>query len=276
MWRIVREAQTGAGKHKSRRARSQGDWGVRKVLTNKQVGIGPRHKLLPATAIAGILATSLLLGATAAQASVVTYSDRTAFDAAVSAPMQTEYYEDEIADYPVTGNRTISLSNFDVSYVGDRQFGVGSTTILQGSQALNVIFPVESTTGYPDRLTFTFNTPMLAFGTDVYGVQGPSYHFKLYNGNTKLTEGAAMPDSNNTSYQFFGVVVSPDMAFTSIAFSRNATSGGDGWVIDSTSFAAAATTTPLPPSLALLGTGLGLIGFFRLSRKRRKQSTAAA
>ena len=163
-----------------------------------------------------------MLGAAGVQAAVVTCSDRTAFDAGVAgvtaASVLTEYYETAIAVCPATGARSIGLPSFDVTCNGDRQFGVDTTTAFKGNQALGVVFPVESTTGSPDRLTFTFSSAMVAFRTDVCGVQGPNYQYRLCDNVTQVAQGAAMPDSDIASAQLFGVT--SDQAFTAIAFSQ--------------------------------------------------------
>lgn len=102
-----------------------------------------------------------------ANATLLTFSDRATFLAALSGVAESESFEDEAIDVSL-GSRTIATSSSDIEFTGSASatFGVndlvaGGRGPTDGTRYLQVGFIATSS------VRFQFATPLLAFGIDV-------------------------------------------------------------------------------------------------------------
>ena len=209
-----------------------------------------------ATVIAMAVATC-----STANATLLTFSDRTTFLAALPSAAESESFEDEALDVSL-GSRTIATSSSDIEFIGNASatFGVndlvaGGRGPTDGTRYLQVGFISTSS------VRFQFATPLLAFGIDVVD--------KNVNDLDGLiddqTINNAISPGGEGNIQFWGVIASGDMPFTEVGFAGLGPSvPGDTFALDNVVF----VTIPEPNSLSLLGLG----SLVPLSARRRRKT----
>ncbi len=204
------------------------------------------------------LAAVLALASTA-RGGLITYSDRGAFLAALAGSQQSESFEDEPIDVQA-GSRTIATSTSQIAFNGDSGafFGVNDQVVggrgpTDGSQYLQVGFIGTS------NVHFLFAQPLLAFGIDVVdknvndldGIVGD------------FTQNSSIDPGGEGNVQFWGVIATPDFAFTDVGFAGLGPSvPGDTFALDNVVF----VQVPEPGSVILAG--LALLAGVLLVRRR--------
>lgn len=189
-----------------------------------------------------------------AQTAVLTFTDRTAWQAALSGPISTETFDNVIthADVITFDNGVTSTASPAGSILGNSV----SSGVFNGyvdSGALQFI---------PDFLTFDFGGPITAFGAD-FEVLDP--------GETTLNIGsltffASLHSTIGGPDGFFGLV--SDTAFSDIVlYNPGGGDGGDSFTMDNMSTVSA--TVPEPTMLALFGLSLASLGIVLRRRKTR-------
>ncbi len=213
-----------------------------------------------------VMVAAVLFIAGSANASLVMYSNRAAFLAALPGVGQFESFEDEPIDVQA-GSRTISTSTSQISFVGNSAatFGVNNVAVggrgpTDGTQYLQVGF-IDSS-----NVKFQFAQPLQAFGIDVVDKNNNDLDGVIGD----LTVNGAIDPGVEGNVQFWGVIATPDMAFTQVGFAGIGPSvPGDTFALDNVVF------SEVPePSAVLLVTAAVLL--CRLISLRRRSKPAKA
>lgn len=186
-----------------------------------------------------------------AQTAVLTFTDRTAWQAVLSGPISTETFDNDITHADV-----ITFDN-----------GVTSTASPAGSVFGNLVSSGEFNGSVdsanspltPDFLTFDFGGPIIAFGAD-FGLLDP-LETTLNIGS--LTFFASLHSRIGGPDGFFGLV--SDTAFSDVVLYN--LGGNDFFTMDNMSTVSA--TVPEPTTLALFGLSLAGLGMVLRHRKTR-------
>lgn len=190
-----------------------------------------------------------------ANASLITYSDRTSFESAAGV-VSSEDFESFVVDTAFhTGS--LNLGDFSISMVGTPSTSYNFIDVVPLASAESNVNGSNHMRIFTDNsplsnLIFTFDTAITAFGSD----------FTSFNDSIQRTQ--LVIDSEILSVpinpgSFFGFT--SDVAFTSITFQGLA---NDVYGMDNVTYSAA--SVPEPGSLVLLGLGLAGLGF---SRKKK-------
>jgi hypothetical protein len=211
--------------------------------------------------LACVLGTVFLTGS--AQATVMTYSNTAAFDAATTSQVTN--------GFSAGGNEDITLGSPGSTTVGDVTLDATSgTTYIIGTSFVNTygadFFSAQNASSH-EAITFSFSTPVDAFAFDYgsYNDRGDNLQLALSSGNTiNLT----LPGTPGTA-EFIGLT--SDTGITSASL----TDQGTGDVLDvisvTTADLARTSAVPEPSSLPMLLAGLGMIGgAFYFGRKKAK------
>lgn len=189
-----------------------------------------------------------LLTAETARAGLITYSDRASFDSAAGS--------------------LAGFESFDTFFVGSpRTFPGFTASTASGSLLTTFVYGVTDgnfALSVPDKgdlLTFTFDSPINAFGIDVTVV--PS-------GRVTVGGDIAASFAANSTPTFFGVI-NDTGTFDTVTFTSTGT--GPEAEFDALSFGTAAFV-PEPSSLALLG--VGVIGLISCRNRSRKNTMSTA
>lgn len=216
--------------------------------------------------------SAALLGALAvgtAQATIVTYSSRAAFDAASGATTMQDFNAVPVGTSFL--NKTFDLGDFSVSRPGELN---GFGQFDGGSGAFNVNGTTygevndRAAPGVNDEVVFTFASAIFAFGLDAFALNDV-----LVDGNKARTfadaDGMSVPLSTQVGQdrRFFGFT--SDVAFTTVHFVG--TGQNDNWGFDDLTYSAR-SSVPEPGSLALAGLGLAAAA----ATRRRKAARAGA
>lgn len=211
------------------------------------------RKLLP---IAGIAA--LLYAAPASAISFTTFTDRSAWEAAVGVFM-TEDFESASPVEADTGGDTFVLDDFEIvidENHGDIEIGssFASGSAISGAQSFHgdVHGPNDDP---PLFQIFNFNSPIVAFGGDF--ANGDS------DGVTIHVDGQTFALSFDDPV-FFGLV--GDGSFSSFEI-RGGDTGDGYYILDDLSYASSAVPAPAP--LGLLGVAFLALGAARVRARRR-------
>jgi PEP-CTERM motif len=215
-------------------------------------------------AVLGLAVVGLVLAtANTSQAGVISYSTRTAFDAAFPGAM--------IENWDSFPNGTVFPNGSTVNGI---TYNSSDGNALVTSSFLTSTPPNglgETANGFflsTDTITFTFSHPLSAFGIDIntFATVNGSYMATTNTGD--IAASFFDPFPAQATGQFLGF--SDTTPFTSVTFSTTALAGGQPSTLD-TLRDQAAIPVPEPSSLALLSLGgLGLAGW----RRWKKRATA--
>jgi hypothetical protein len=201
----------------------------------------------------------LVLATAQAQAGIVGYTSRTAFDAAV--PGASVEGWDTFPDGAVfTNGSTVNGITYNAS--------IGNALVRDGyayTTAPNIL--VETTYdnfGPYDTMTFSFVTPIRAFGIDIdtFAQTDKAYQVTTNLGDVALSGYDPFPTL--TTGQFVGFISDAAISSVTIALGPNPDLNNyNNFGLDTMRYQA----VPLPPSVLLLGSGLlGLAGFRRFRK----------
>lgn len=210
----------------------------------------------------------LIIEAQLCSASIIVYTDRPSFDAAIGGATIFEGFENEPVDLQIQ-SRQVSFDHFDVTYVRNplpnaqnapQGFGVtdqvGAAGPSEGSKYLFVEFGVS--TGTPSSITIDFHVPVLSFGMDDQGQNAIDLYYSTDTGES----GIAVPASPIVdALQFWGIT--SDTPIKQIVLQVDRVTGGrEGAGFDSIVL----QPVPEPASAVLL---LAAIAFVRVARRQR-------
>lgn len=212
-----------------------------------------------------VLFPVILLTAVQAQATIVTYSSRAAFDAAVGHTFETW---DEFANGTVITDGS-TVNGITYNYIPDTlDFRSGVNFMVTNAFAYSSYPNTLGLTGDPDYFTFDgvqfgFSQPISTFAIDISTVATADGVFKATTGLGDTILSYFDPFPGIETGQFIGFTSDTPFSSVSLAFADENSPNNAAWVVDTLRY------TPLPPSLLLLGSGLAGLGLLRL-RKRFK------
>lgn len=202
----------------------------------------------------------LMVGSFSAEAALVSFASRAAFDSAFPASV--------VESWDTYANGTIFLDGTTTNGI---TYNSSAGNAVVTSSFFNTTEPFslgDTATGFfnsSDSITFTFAAPMMAFGIDLNTFANTAGAY-LATTNTAEVGGSVFdPFPTRSTGQFLGF--SSDIAFTSVTVSGT---GVNPFSLDSLRAVAAAPVgggSPIPePSTALFG--LALVGMISASRRR--------
>ena len=212
----------------------------------------------------------------ASAASIATFTDRTAFEAAL-ASVTTETFngftEDTGFENPAldVGDFTLDAgSNGGNNIVDAAPLLNGGNLSIDGTPYLSFLLS-DDQPGSDEVADITFNTGITAFGFDHSGIGNAS------NGKTRLgiilgpTVESFLSDLTGVASEagFFGVIT--DIEFTSVFL---ATSTNDSFSLDNLTYGTAPTPVPLPAGLPLLLLGIGGLATVRGLRAKTRSCSS--
>jgi len=225
----------------------------------------------------------ILFPAAQAQATIVGYTSRVAFDAAVPSAVvegwdsytgwnpKTNTKGDIIANgatvngitynyVPATTNPRSNV-NFLVAYIYRDTTDDNTLALTGNGDPTNPVNPNYFTN---DGIQFVFSSPTRAFGIDIstYAPTGGTFQATTNRGDVALSVFDPFPYYlENPTGQFVGFTSDVGISSVTITYNPNGNirdQAGSyyGWSLDT-------MRTPLPPSLLLLGSGLAGLGLWR-------------
>jgi len=216
------------------------------------------RRSLVCIAVLGLLVTSA-----AADAAVITYTDRATWAAAAGGVSGGENFSGFVADTEFRSVDVALSSGMSIGAIVDDGFSnlidvapLGGETNVDGTPVAAVF---NGQQGVPTTPFVNFSTPVYAFGADFKNLNDDIARtaIELYSGAV-LVDTLAPAIAASGAVRFFGFV--SDTAITQIRFTRleNDVFGMDNIEIQ--------TSVPEPASLLLFGAALG-VGAIRLRRK---------
>lgn len=195
------------------------------------------------------VAAVAMLTAAPASAAIIQYTDRSAFTAAAGTVTIEDFSGFANADLaPSTDLGTFTISTNGTAFVN--------------FAALSIDITADTGGGGPGTVTFTFDTPIFAFGADFSSLNNDSPRTYAVVGGTNFDPLPLSPD-------FLGFV--SDTSFTSVIFAnREGFPLNDAFEVDNLTFGGGAI--PEPGTWALMIVGLGATG--ALLRRRRTSTVA--
>lgn len=194
-----------------------------------------------------------------ASAGIPIYTDEASFLNDLITPGVTEGYESYAVDI-VNGARTISLNRFEVTYDGPASFGV-SNTVNPGAGVAPVADAqhLRSTFGGggPVTVTFSFDSPIEAFGTYYTDLELAPLRIEVFLDNGQSFIAGDFDAPGNGGVRYFGLqpIEAGITSVTFTMFSQN--------LVDDVYFDQTTVTVPTPAASLLLTMGL-------LSTRRRR------
>lgn len=218
----------------------------------------PRGRLIKTVPSLGALALAATLFSSGASAAAVLYTNAADFAAATAGLTFDDFETSTFTGFPApitfTGGSIACTGVSFCSFFFGNQLGGGLA--LSGVKA-----PYFAT---PDTLTFSFTTPITAFGIFV----GGSGDVGTQNLSVTLTDGTTFvpyPNYSNGSETFQNntlfVGITSDTPFSTVAFTGAPIS--DGVFFDNLSYGVNAAQVPLPSTLLLLGAGFAALAAAR-------------
>jgi hypothetical protein len=184
-------------------------------------------------------------------------------------PVTTETFESLPVGYSPSfaipgGTVTLSAPDFGAGFSGisNTTFGsvYGFNTTPGGSNWL----------GFPDgSATFTFNTPINAFGFFTTGLQTVFTSSLAVSWNDGVAQSVSLPINVNGGATYFGL--EDGLAFSSVTITDISS---DAWGIDDVTYSFSGSSTPEPATWALMLIGVGAVGV-SLRTARRVRPTVA-
>ena len=225
------------------------------------------HTLAGAVAIAACTAG-------AAHAQVVTYADRTLFQAAAPAATNSINFERGLA----TGTGTGFLPTFtEAGFVTFRSGGNYQQQIADGfnlgqgandvyvSQAFNKSFPTADITFGDGVLSFGFDFKNTSNGPSSAGLVPQSFTFNLFAGASSLGNFVSTTLAGGNNFTFLGFTSTTAVTGMTIVATVPGASPNLDIALDNF---AVATPVPEPAPAHLAGMGLAAIAALRLCRRR--------
>jgi hypothetical protein len=216
-----------------------------------------------------ILFPMILFTAAQAQATIVQYDNRTAFEAI--GPYIIESW-DEFGNGTIIDNRS-TVHGITYNYVPDIPAFARTDVNFMVTQAYadttgsNTLGLTSDDGGYPyftyDGVEFVFSQRVRAFGIDISTYATDDHTFMAITNNGDVAYSVFNPFPGLTTGQFLGFT--SDEPFTSVTLTYNSALIGPNftpysWVLDT-------MRVPLPPSLLLLGSGLAGLGLLRFKKR---------
>ncbi len=206
-----------------------------------------------------IITCVFILGASNANATLITYTDRTSFETAAGTTT-VEDFQSFVVDTPFH-TTPVDVGDFTLSMIGSPNTSYNYIDIGPPASAETNVNGTTNMRVFTDNspsfdLIFTFDTAITAFGADFANINDDILRTRLLVGS----EIATPPINPYPFVSFYGFT--SDVAFTSITFEGLE---NDVYGIDNVTY----SPIPEPTTMLLLGTGLiGLAGFRRKFRKK--------
>jgi hypothetical protein len=228
--------------------------------------------------VSGLLLTATLALSASANATILTFTDRDAFNAAVGAVDLIDFeqfgYAGVCPRSPV-GGPPCSLTVGDVTFTGRAESYVGAEyesgpqLVTSPADGLNPsIGLISSFIPYrPGDFTIDFSGAALGFDLITTGGLNDLYALLFREGDGTLTQFDAL--GSRPFGKFFGAI--SDIGFTDVSIFSNGVSGGANFLVDNVATAAGAKSVPEPSTLALLGAGMALLAV-KVRRRRGNQN----
>ena len=220
-----------------------------------------------------LLPAILIIISTHANSAIVTFTDRSAFQAAAGTTATEDFNTAPIGHFVDTSSFAgifddgLDFDDFTLSSTGPNpgRISVGTYTAVSGPVPFNIDGTnfIVASKYFSDTLTFNFHTAITAFGFDQnnYFEPIPTGFFGL-NMDSITLDGLSFFVNNPSD--FFGFT--SDTPFNSIQFNEFGVSlAEDDYGIDNIEYSVSAV--PVPAAAWLFGSAL--LGFFGFTRKRR-------
>jgi len=209
------------------------------------------------------LAILLLIGTRPAAAAPITYANEAAFIGAAGG-LGFESFEALTATNSVSPAFTATLAAFTL--VGNPQAGVFDQADYAGTHAIDGKNYFEVEGGAQQFLTFTFLSPIKAFGVTItdYGDTPHDGAPLTFTTNTGVTGTAAL-NGANANDQFFGLIDNTN-PFSTLTLRTGVGPFGEPFSVDAVRFSTSETNAvPEPATVLLVGSGI-----VAAMRKRRR------
>lgn len=218
--------------------------------------------------VALIAVSALFLSVTAANASVV-FTDRTAFNTAVS-PNGAEDFDTFAANVPFDASSPVVAGIFTFS---SNFTGVGNS-LIGPSAAINGVGGVQAEITRPDNLgievRIDFATALSAWGAEFIGFGGSSQQstISFFDASDTLISSFVAGAEIPTLSGFRGFDLASAASYILFSAPSSQSALNDAFFMDDFTYRTADNVIPLPGALPLFIAGLG--GFGLIGRKRRK------
>lgn len=208
------------------------------------------YKITRKLFLTGISAIGLLFAMLgSAQAAFIVYTDRTAFEAAISGAVVEDFTDDTLAS---------PLVSITGTGAGQPMYGSNAQTGYDG-MLWDII---DAGTGVTDTI-FTFNTGIYAFGGDWdFSPNGAGTGIEVMSAAGMVTTVGEIQNSTTAFTGFWGFI-STD-SFTGVHLAEGSACCVETYTLDNLTYTA--NKVPEPGSLALMG--LGLLGIAMTRRKK--------
>jgi hypothetical protein len=205
-----------------------------------------------------LLAAVAALMSSAAHADLQIFTDRTAWEAALSGPLTVEDFN-ALTPQELTPGDTLSTGLLDI-FFDDNGTGNGEASILDGSSFGNIDgtnFFEGFTVGSDAILKFTFSTDVSAYGAEYFSPASGA-GLTLIVGD----EVISFLDLGFEGFDIGFVGIISDVPFSSISYSDEQLTFGEIFSVDNVGYVA----IPTPGVFA----GLGLLLWGKTGRRRRR------